>query len=52
MSRFKAVQLAKSPIVEKYDLSSIRTIGCGAAPLSKEHIDALYKRIPAEIKQG
>jgi acyl-CoA synthetase (AMP-forming)/AMP-acid ligase II len=47
-----AVALAKHPIVQKYDLSSIRLLGCGAAPLSKEHIDALYKRVPSEIKQG
>lgn len=47
-----AVALAKHPIVTKYDLSSIRILGCGAAPLSKEHIDALYKRVPSEIKQG
>ncbi|KAI9278299.1 hypothetical protein BDA99DRAFT_553953 [Phascolomyces articulosus] len=47
-----AVHLGKSPIVEKYDLSSLRVIGCGAAPLGKEHIDALQKRIPAAVKQG
>ncbi|OBZ83625.1 4-coumarate--CoA ligase [Choanephora cucurbitarum] len=47
-----AVHLAKQPIVTKYDMSSVRLIGCGAAPLSKEHIEALSKRIPAEIKQG
>ncbi|KAI8972138.1 hypothetical protein BDB01DRAFT_478616 [Pilobolus umbonatus] len=47
-----AVLLAKHPIVSNYDLSSIRLLGCGAAPLSKEHIDALQKRIPADIVQG
>ncbi|GAN01228.1 phenylacetyl-CoA ligase [Mucor ambiguus] len=47
-----AVLLAKHPIVAKYDLTSIRLMGCGAAPLSKEHIEALAKRIPAELKQG
>ncbi|KAI8991727.1 hypothetical protein BDF20DRAFT_846126 [Mycotypha africana] len=47
-----AVQLAKSPIVTKYDLTTIRLLGCGAAPLSKEHITALKKRVPADIRQG
>ncbi|KAI8391641.1 uncharacterized protein BYT42DRAFT_592036 [Radiomyces spectabilis] len=47
-----AVHLAKSAIVEKYDLSSLRLLGCGAAPLSKEHIESLAQRIPATLKQG
>jgi acyl-coenzyme A synthetase/AMP-(fatty) acid ligase len=47
-----AVHLAKSPIVSKYDLTSIRFLGCGAAPLSKEHIATLAGRIPASLKQG
>lgn len=47
------VFLAKSPIVDQYDLSSIRRIGCGAAPLPKHLEDAVYKRFrePA-IHQG
>ncbi|KAI9497097.1 hypothetical protein BDB00DRAFT_806759 [Zychaea mexicana] len=47
-----AVALAKHPIVTKYDLSSVRLLGCGAAPLGKEHIDALAQRMPALLKQG
>ncbi|KAI9253159.1 hypothetical protein BY458DRAFT_348585 [Sporodiniella umbellata] len=47
-----AVHLAKSPIVSKYDLSSIKDIGCGAAPLSEGHIDSLTKRIPSLVRQG
>lgn len=47
-----AVHLAKSPVVSKYDLSSLSRVGCGAAPLSKEHVDSLNKRINAEVKQG
>ncbi|CAO3614649.1 unnamed protein product [Mucor hiemalis] len=47
-----AVLLAKSPVAAKYDLTSIRLMGCGAAPLSKEHIETLAKRIPAQLKQG
>ncbi|KAI9249131.1 hypothetical protein BDA99DRAFT_608756 [Phascolomyces articulosus] len=47
-----AVALAKHPIVTKYDLTSVRLLGCGAAPLGKEHIDALALRMPALLKQG
>ncbi|KAI8150227.1 hypothetical protein BJV82DRAFT_503477 [Fennellomyces sp. T-0311] len=47
-----AVALAKHPIVSKYNLNSVRTLGCGAAPLGKEHIDALKLRMPALLKQG
>ncbi|CCG83667.1 putative 4-coumarate-CoA ligase [Taphrina deformans PYCC 5710] len=36
--------LAKHPIVEKYDLSSLRTIGSGAAPLGQEVQQALRLR--------
>lgn len=36
----------------KYDLSSVRILGCGAAPLGKEHIEALQLRMPAQLKQG
>ncbi|KAI8391662.1 uncharacterized protein BYT42DRAFT_557637 [Radiomyces spectabilis] len=47
-----AVHLAKSPIVQQYNLSSLRMIGCGAAPLGREHIDALNLRINAPVRQG
>lgn len=49
---YAAVQLAKSPVLSKYDLSSLRILGCGAAPLGKEHVEAVQARIPAAIKQG
>uniref|UniRef100_A0A2A4JMM7 Luciferin 4-monooxygenase n=2 Tax=Heliothis virescens TaxID=7102 RepID=A0A2A4JMM7_HELVI len=39
------VFLAKAPIVEKYDLSSITAVWCGAAPLSSETIDQALKRM-------
>ncbi|XP_022817593.1 4-coumarate--CoA ligase 1-like [Spodoptera litura] len=39
------VFLAKAPIVEKFDLSSINTIWCGAAPLSAETIAGALKRM-------
>ncbi|CAG9863045.1 unnamed protein product [Phyllotreta striolata] len=40
-----AAFLAKSPKVDKYDLSSLQEILCGAAPMSKELENALKKRL-------
>jgi 4-coumarate--CoA ligase len=40
-----AVLLAKSPLTKNYDLSSIRSVGSGAAPLSTsimKEVDALF----------
>jgi acyl-CoA synthetase (AMP-forming)/AMP-acid ligase II len=39
------VFLAKAKIVDKYDLSSLRAIKCGAAPLSEEIEMLLKKRL-------
>lgn len=44
--------LAKHPCVDKYDLSSIRMISSGAAPLRKELLEAVYKRKGLRVKQG
>nr|POE82670.1 putative 4-coumarate--coa ligase 1 [Quercus suber] len=44
--------LSKHPVVEKYDLSSMKMLSSGAAPLSKELVDAMYKRIGIPAKQG
>lgn len=47
------VFLAKSPLVDKYDVSSLLLIGCGAAPLSKEIGDAVRSRLNVvAIRQG
>lgn len=47
------VFLAKHPLVSQYDLSSIRRIRCGAAPLSREIALAVQKRLNiSDIKQG
>ncbi|OXU30119.1 hypothetical protein TSAR_003795 [Trichomalopsis sarcophagae] len=47
------VFLAKHPIVDNYDLSSVKIIWCGAAPLSREIEDAVKKRLNnPEIRQG
>lgn len=35
------VFISKSPLVAKYDLSSVQEIGCGAAPLSKDVQDKI-----------
>ncbi|WP_019203568.1 AMP-binding protein [Tsukamurella sp. 1534] len=47
-----AVALAKHPIVDDYDLTSIRRILTGAAPLDEALGTALLQRIPAELMQG
>ena len=44
--------LAKDPIVDNYDLSSLRMANCGAAPLTRELVDQVYKRIKLPVKQG
>ncbi|KAJ9539566.1 hypothetical protein OSB04_026072 [Centaurea solstitialis] len=41
--------LAKNPMVGSYDLSSIRVVLSGAAPLGKELEDALRSRVPQAI---
>jgi acyl-CoA synthetase (AMP-forming)/AMP-acid ligase II len=47
-----AVHFAKNDVVLKYDLTSLRIISSGAAPLGSEHIDALQLRIKAPVRQG
>lgn len=44
--------LAKHPVVNKYDLSSLKMLNCGAAPLTKDLASALYERIRVPVKQG
>ncbi|KAF2880008.1 hypothetical protein ILUMI_27554, partial [Ignelater luminosus] len=41
--------LAKSPLVNLYDLSSVEVINCGAAPLSKEIQSILVQRLKAKM---
>ncbi|XP_070505346.1 luciferin 4-monooxygenase-like [Chironomus tepperi] len=41
--------LAKTPLFSKYDLSSLKLIVCGAAPLSKETEDQVRERFNNEI---
>lgn len=47
-----AVALTKHPLVKEYDLSSIRTIVCGAAPMDEALGAALTTQIPAVLLQG
>jgi 4-coumarate--CoA ligase len=44
--------LSKHPCVDKYDLSSLRMMNSGAAPLTREIVDAVYKRKKLKVKQG
>jgi acyl-CoA synthetase (AMP-forming)/AMP-acid ligase II len=44
--------LAKDPGVSNYDLSSLRMMTCGAAPLTKELLEQEYARLKIPIKQG
>ena len=44
--------LAKHPSVDNYDLSSVRIIGCGAAPLGEELEQACATRLNCLIYQG
>jgi len=46
------VGLAKHPVVEKYDLSSLRWIMSGAAPLGRELAVATSKRLGCLVFQG
>lgn len=44
--------LAKHPIVDKYDLSSLREMHSAAAPLGTDLIDVIYKRLKVPIRQS
>ena len=46
------LMLGKSPIVDKYDISSIRMMTSGAAPLARDLVDVVYKRLKIPIRQG
>ncbi|HZP85253.1 MAG TPA: AMP-binding protein [Burkholderiales bacterium] len=46
------LQLAKHPAVEQYDLSSLRQIMCGAAPLGEDVERECAQRIGCDVMQG
>jgi acyl-CoA synthetase (AMP-forming)/AMP-acid ligase II len=47
-----ALALARHPAVERYDLSSLRFVGCGAAPLGPESQRACAERLGCAVEQG
>ena len=47
-----AVALAKHPIVDQYDISSVHTVFSGAAPLDGETAETAGRRINARMMQG
>ncbi len=44
--------LAKHPAVDRYDLSSLTWVGCGAAPLGAELQEACARRLGRPVLQG
>jgi acyl-CoA synthetase (AMP-forming)/AMP-acid ligase II len=46
------LSLSKHPIVDKYDLSSLRILTSAAAPLTRDLIEAAHKRLGIPTKQG
>jgi acyl-CoA synthetase (AMP-forming)/AMP-acid ligase II len=47
-----ALALARHPMVEDYDVSSLRFLGCGAAPLSAELEQECADRLGCPVQQG
>lgn len=46
------VRLARDKMVDSYDLSSVKMITSGAAPLTQELVDAVHKRLKIKINQA
>ncbi|KAK3373476.1 hypothetical protein B0T24DRAFT_263268 [Lasiosphaeria ovina] len=49
------VALAKHPLTKKFDLSSVTSIGCGAAPLTREvseEVEKLFQDRDVFVRQG
>lgn len=46
------IHLASSPLVKNYDLTSLRMATSGAAPLTRELVDAVHKRLGIKINQA
>ncbi|KAJ8116859.1 hypothetical protein OPT61_g1804 [Boeremia exigua] len=47
-----ALALAKSPVVDEYDLTSLRMLHSSAAPTAKDIIEAIYRRFEVPTRQG
>ncbi|EFR01406.1 4-coumarate-CoA ligase 1 [Nannizzia gypsea CBS 118893] len=49
------IALAKHPLVKKYDLSCLESIGCGAAPLGREiseEVESMFPPGKLNVRQG
>lgn len=44
--------LVSSPVVQQYDLSSLRMIMSGAAPLSSDLVKRVYEKLRVPVRQG
>ncbi|KOS19029.1 4-coumarate--CoA ligase 2 [Escovopsis weberi] len=44
--------LSKNPVVDKYDLSSLRWVNSGAAPLGRELVHSVWKRLKVGVKNA
>jgi 4-coumarate--CoA ligase len=44
--------LAKHPLVDKYNLTSLKSMHCSAAPLTKDLAKMVYQRLKVPIRQG
>jgi acyl-CoA synthetase (AMP-forming)/AMP-acid ligase II len=47
-----AIAFAKHPSIDNYDLSKMRWLFSGAAPLGREITDAIETRLPIRVRQG
>ena len=47
-----AVALAKHPVVDNYDLSGVRWLFSGAAPLGPQLTEAVETRLNVRVRQG
>jgi 4-coumarate--CoA ligase len=46
------VRLARDALVDDYDLSSLKMITSGAAPLTRELVDSVHKRLQVKVNQA
>ncbi|HEV7683213.1 MAG TPA: 4-coumarate--CoA ligase family protein [Pyrinomonadaceae bacterium] len=46
------IALSKNPVVDDYDLSKLKTIFCGAAPLDEKLTRACMERLDCDVRQG
>lgn len=46
------VMLSKDPLVTKFDLTSLRMMNSGAAPLTGELVNNIHRRLNLRVKQG